>query len=41
MSKIEDAIDKLMCMSNEILIEDSLKKMNPILADSRQKENDV
>jgi hypothetical protein len=38
---IEDAIDRLNCMSKEILIDDSIKKMNPILADSRQKDKEL
>jgi hypothetical protein len=38
---IEDAIDRLNCMSKEILIDDSLKKMNPILADSRRQDKEL
>jgi len=38
---IEDAIDRLNCMSKEILIDDSLKKMNPILADSMRQDKEL
>ena len=38
---IKDAVDRLSSMSEEILIDDSLKKMNPILAESRQKDKEL
>jgi hypothetical protein len=38
---IESAIDRLNCMSKEILIDDSLKKINPVLADSRQRDKEL
>ena len=38
---IKDAADRLSCMSEEIIIDDSLKKLNPTLAESRQKDKEL
>lgn len=38
---IPDAVDRLQCMAREITIPDTLKRMNPILAESRQKDIDL
>ena len=38
---IGDAVDRLQCMAREIYIADSLKRMNPTLAESREKDKEL